>query len=134
MNIKTYDKGKVGKCRFHSRKQILSFIMTLVFLASVFGGHAPAYAAETSVIHVHNIVVGNKHYDNVDIPSATNMFSGKAKETANSDDHRYVIYVGQALDLSATGSSYSFSTASGTPQNILMDVSKWSIPVRRCTQ
>ena len=126
MNIKTYDKGKVGKRRFHSRKQILSFVMTLVFLASVFGGHAPVYAAETSIIHVHNIVVGNKHYDNVDIHSATNMFSGNVNRDPNSTTNRYTIYVGQTLDLSAIGIGHSFSTDLGTPQNILMDVSNTS--------
>ena len=51
-----------------------------------------------SLIHIHNITVGNMNYDYIDVDVATRMLSGVSLNTATNP---YILYVGATLDLSA---------------------------------
>ena len=51
-----------------------------------------------SLIHIHNVQVGNMNYDYIDTDIATRMLSGI---NTNSESNPYILYVGYTLDLSA---------------------------------
>ena len=55
---------------------------------------------EITRIHVHNMELGNMNYDYVDINTATTMLTGAFSN--NSASNRYILFVGETLDLSAT--------------------------------
>ena len=55
---------------------------------------------EGTAIHVHNMKIGTMDYDYVDKNTATTMLTGDF--TQNSPSNRYILFVGDTLDLSAT--------------------------------